>query len=146
MDIITKIKSECPPCDNACSMRSHCKANNDTCAQYTKWERTEKIDLEEDRTPKQLRTKRDKLKKRSFRHTNQAPALIARQMKIKHWLGAMSDEQLRQVGRMLSLSTDELILMRAPSAGLTQQFMTRMHKPMVFKYLQEQGIAQKAAA
>jgi len=146
MDIITKIKSECPPCDNACSMRSHCKANNDTCAQYTKWERTEKIDLEEDRTPKQLRTKRDKLKKRIYRHTNQEPAMIARQMKIKHWLGAMTATQLLTVARMLSLSTAELILMRSPGAGLTQQFMTRMHKPMVFKYLQEQGIAQEVAA
>ena len=146
MDIITKTKSDAPPCDAGCAMRSHCKVNNDTCAQYTTWERTEKIDLEACRTPKQRKTKKDNRRKRVYHHVHQDPVLIARQMKIKHWLGEMKPKQISAVARLLCMTPEALIEHRCPARGLTKVFMGRMHKASVFNYLQEQGIAQKVAA
>jgi hypothetical protein len=146
MDITTKIASENPPCDKACAMRSHCHSKNDSCAQFKEWERTQKIDIEKSRVPKQLETVKDIRKKRVYKHAHQDPKLIARQMKIKHWLGAMNQQQLVTVGKLVGMDTESLIEKRSPAAGLTQIFMGRMHKRAVLKYLHEQGIAQKVAA
>ncbi len=146
MEIITKTFSETSPCDTGCAMRSHCKSNSDSCAQLRKWETTEKIDIELSRVPEQLQTAKDIRKKRSYTHAHQDPKLIARQMKIKHWIAAMNQQQLTVVGKLVGADVEELIEKRSPAASLTQIFMGRMHKRAVLKYLHEQGIAQKVAA
>ncbi|MEY8205433.1 MAG: hypothetical protein RPR40_10195 [Bermanella sp.] len=145
MNTPTKIHSKTPPCDQACAMYQHCKTTGDNCSQYAAWVITENIELNKSRTPKKLLNVTDRAKKRAYNQTRH-PQLIARQMKIKHWLGGMSIGQLTELGRVLSVCPEQLAAYRSPVVGLSQKFMERMHSIKVTALLQQQGITQHAAA
>ncbi len=130
--IKTVIKSDEPPCDKGCSMRSFCAQNNDSCAQRKHWDSHGTIDIERCRLPSKNKRKMKNLKQVK---RPEDPQVIVRQMKVREVLNNLTPGQITELAPLLKYTPKKLMETRGLSQGFNKRLLAQMESKKVKTYL-----------